>query len=65
MVEEKTPVPDEALEAVAGGANAKEVGNNRNGEACPRCGSINTMYEEFPDKAYWHCYDCQYDWDFD
>ena len=64
MVEEKTSVPDEALEAVAGGAYAEANGAASNGDVCPKCGSVNTMYEDFPDKAYWHCYDCGYDWDF-
>ena len=54
---------DGALEAVAGGADEKTPGFTST-PACPQCGSTNVRLIDFPDKAWWHCYDCGYEWDF-
>lgn len=61
--ENQGSLPEEALEGVAGGAPAEAAGLS-SVPNCPKCGSSNVMYEDFPDKAWWHCYDCGYDWDF-
>ena len=62
MAEKKIPVSDEKLESVAGGADVEPVGDV---PPCPKCGSTNVMLIDFPDKAWWHCYDCGYEWDCD
>ena len=63
MAEEKIPVPDEALEAVAGGEDEAGKGFAQT-PACPKCGGTDVMLEDFPDRSFWHCYDCGYDWGF-
>ena len=61
--ETKAPLSDEALEGVAGGVEDEKtvVGDV---PPCPQCGSTNVMLIDFPDKCWWHCYDCGYEWDF-
>ena len=55
----KVPVPDEALEAIAGGDD--DEADNCMHPKCPQCGSMNV--EPINVKtAYWHCNDCGYDW---
>ena len=63
MAEEKKPVSDDRLESVAGGANA-DGAPVESTPPCPQCGSTNVMLIDFPDKCWWHCYDCGYEWDF-
>ena len=63
--ESKTPLPDEALEGVAGGVDPEAVGC---GEwKCPRCGSTNivTRDESVPGGIIRHhtCKSCGYKWD--
>ena len=41
--EAKIPVPDEVLEAIAGGQDADEVGCGK-ADTCPSCGSTNVSY---------------------
>ena len=63
MAEAKTPLPDENFEAVSGGAdtdNATPV----NAPACPKCGGTDVMLVDTPDRSFWHCYDCGYEWDY-
>ena len=62
MSEKKIPVPDEKLESVAGGEDV-EAAVVKDDPLCPKCGSSNVMLIDFPDKCWWHCYDCGYEWD--
>ena len=61
MAEEKIPVSDDKLESVAGGADAGASGFSER-PTCPKCGGADVMLEDFPDKSFWHCYDCGYEW---
>ena len=58
--EAEIPLPDEALEAIAGGVET-EVGKCRPKKAnCPKCGSSNVVYEWLDYEFI--CNDCGYRW---
>lgn len=63
--EAKAPVPDEALEAIAGGDGSDP--ENCQGGTCPKCGSTNVIvtkeeYFGFNPVCYMKCNDCGYQW---
>ena len=61
----KIPVPDEALEAIAGGQDAEDVGCGKP-DTCPSCGSTNVTYTTDSSELiiYYHytCHNCGYQW---
>lgn len=59
--EEQIPVPDEALEAIAGGAQQDALGCKQ--DRCPNCGSTNIESTDMI--SYWEekCLDCGCIWD--
>ena len=60
--EAKVPVPDEALEAIAGGEDT-EVGSCK-APRCPRCGSFSTaIIEDTSIEKTYYCYNCEYVWE--
>ena len=63
--EAKVPMPDEALEAIAGGDDSDP--ENCQGETCPKCGSTNVImvkeeYSGLYPVHYMKCNDCGYEW---
>ena len=58
--EQKIPVPDEALEAIAGGADQEALGCKQ--DTCPSCGSTNVESTDMV--SYWEekCLDCGCIW---
>ena len=58
--EEKVPVPDEALAAIAGGDQPDPENCKPATIKCRKCGSTNVDYEPFT--CTYHCGDCGYVW---
>ena len=57
--EAKVPVPDEALEAIAGGDDPDPQNCDEN-PRCPHCGSTNVGFDMMYGK--YECEDCGYMW---
>ena len=57
--EAKVPVPDEALEVIAGGVDVEAVGCGKKRQ-CPNCGSQDTKFIHGK-ASLWHCNSCGYD----
>ena len=66
--EKKVPLPDEALEAIAGGTGAEADGCGSSKPKCPECGSKNTVFlykteRELGWLLRYRCNNCKYEWD--
>lgn len=59
--EAKIPIPDEALEAIAGGEDFGPLISD-NELRCPKCGSDKIHYRVNPKDIYYICEDCLYRW---
>ena len=55
LVEDGKELPDELLDAMAGG-------NTDGTEKCPKCGSTNVVYLCFDADGVMYCNSCGYDW---
>ncbi len=58
--ENKVPLPDGALEAIAGGDQPDPENCKPQKIKCPNCGSTNVTVEVFPTE--YQCNDCGYYW---
>ena len=58
----KIPLPDEALEAIAGGDDDDEDGSCGGKVKCPKCGSKNVSVKNEAEDVKYKCKDCGYKW---
>lgn len=60
MPEEKTPLPDRALTAIAGGDDSNPEDYEK--DTCPRCGSADIHAYPTEYGTYYECRSCGYTW---
>ena len=66
--DEKIPLSDEAMEAIAGGKGDPRNCGSKKGPPCPKCRSTNTeqrtvRVDPGVPYTYYICHDCGYKWD--